>query len=181
MSIHKRCEESMMRGNHYIDRVITKEGTEHGWLLNQPEWVQYCIIIYSEERARKEEKRHTTALKKYGEHLLTRFRKDVEEQQRKEWKRYESSVKYHAMIYTKECFRTMYDVDKALTNLNKKQTRAMIKHQFKIWEEGGGWNEDFALQTAEFLPDIIHKFEKGTLLKATSKAKPGKILWPHIH
>ena len=57
----------------------------------------------------------------------------------------------------------------------------MIKDQFKIWEEGGGWNKDFALRTAEFSPDIIQKFEKGKLLKATSKAKPDKKLWPHIH
>ena len=119
MSIHKCGGEATMRGNHYMDRVVSKEGTEYGWLLNQPEWVQHCIIIYSEERARKEEKRHTTALKKYGEHLLTRFRKDVEEQQRKECKRYKSSVKYHAMIYTKECFRTVDGVDKVLANLNK--------------------------------------------------------------
>ena len=119
MSIHKCGGEAMMRGNHYMDRVVSKEGTEYGWLLNQLEWVQYYIIIYSEERARKEEKRHTTALKKYGEYLLTRFRKDVEEHQRKEWKRYESSVKYHAMIYTKECFRTVDGMKKALSNLIK--------------------------------------------------------------
>ena len=50
MSIHKSAGEAMMRGNHFVDRTVTEKGTEYGWLLRQVEWVQQCIVIYSEEK-----------------------------------------------------------------------------------------------------------------------------------
>ena len=50
MSIHKSAGEAMMRGNHFVDRIVTEKGTEYGWLLRQVEWVQQCIVIYSEEK-----------------------------------------------------------------------------------------------------------------------------------
>ena len=40
MSIYKSAGEAMMRGNHFVDQVVTEKGTEYGWLLRQVEWVQ---------------------------------------------------------------------------------------------------------------------------------------------
>ena len=74
MSLGKCAGEAMLRGNNYVDRT----GDNTGWLLVQPEWVQECIIVYSEEQALKEETAHKKAITKYGAHLLTRFQEESE-------------------------------------------------------------------------------------------------------
>ena len=80
--------EALMRGNGFLDANQTTNGVAHGWLLEQQEWVQKYIVIVSEEQARKEEKSHQNAMNKYGQNLLTKFRDQVEEQNKKEWKNY---------------------------------------------------------------------------------------------
>ena len=54
MSLGKCAGEAMLRGNNYVNRT----GDNTGWLLGQPEWVQECITVYSEEQALKEETAH---------------------------------------------------------------------------------------------------------------------------
>ena len=53
-SLIKCVGEAMLQGNNYVDRMEDKKG----WPLGQPEWVQECIIVYSEESALKEEMAH---------------------------------------------------------------------------------------------------------------------------
>ena len=73
MSTQKCAGEAMTRGNKYLDRM----GEKDGWLLTQDEWVQERIVVYSEERARKEEASHQDAMERFGEHLLKRFQKEL--------------------------------------------------------------------------------------------------------
>ena len=73
MSISKCGGAAIMKGNGSVKRKLTSSGMEYRWLHRQPEMVQECIVIYSEERARKEEEYHRRALKKYGKHRLTIF------------------------------------------------------------------------------------------------------------
>ena len=110
-------------------------------------------MVYSEERARKEEASHQGAMERFGEHLLKIFQKELEKQRQLAWERYKESTRYLGMIGTEECFRTEAAVDRGLANLSKTQARDMIKDNFKCWEEGAGWNKLFAPDTEEYSKD----------------------------
>jgi hypothetical protein len=178
MSLNKCAGKAMLRDNSYVDRM----GDNIGWLLDQLEWVQECIIVYSEEQAMKEESAHKKAIEKYGAHLLSRFQEELENQRRIAWERYRKSMKYLEMIGTDDCFVTEDQVDKGLANLSRTQTLDMIKDNFKCWEEGAGWNKQFGSATDEYSEDgCIHKFKDGKFLEPGSTETPDRVIWPSFH
>ena len=83
-------------------------------MLRQPEWVQECIIVYSEEKAQAEEAAHEQTMKKYGESLLKHFQEEVERQRRISWERYAKSREHLTKIGTDSCFMTEAESDRGL-------------------------------------------------------------------
>ena len=88
----------MLQGNNYVDKMKDKKG----WPLGQPEWVQECIIVYSEELALREEMAHKKVIAKYGAHLLSQFQEELENQHRIAWEKCYKLMKYLEMIGTEE-------------------------------------------------------------------------------
>ena len=173
MGLHKCSGEAILRANKFVDRT----GKQLGWLLNQEDWVQESIVVYAEEMSKKQDGIHQKALEQFGEHLLEKFRQQLEKQRRTEWDRYEKATRRLELIYTEECFRTEAEVDRGLEKLNPKQTRDVLKDQFRMWEEGAGWNRLFAMDGKKFSSDgSIQKFENGKLQQTGSRIAPDQVL-----
>ena len=152
MSIAKCGGAAIIKGNGSVKRTLTSNGMEYGWLHRQPEWVQECIIIHSEEQARKEEEKHRRALSTYGHHRLKIFQEEVKQQRAVEWGKYNGCTKYHGMLFTSECFRTVQDLEVALANCTTKKAKmAIVKDNFNIWEQGAGWNRLFTPSSEEYI------------------------------
>ena len=66
ISISKCGGMAIIKGNGSVKRMLTPNGMKYGWLHRQPEWVQECIVIYSEQKASEEEENRRRALKNYG-------------------------------------------------------------------------------------------------------------------
>merc|ERR1711966_240850 len=110
MGLHKCSGEAILQASKCVDRT----GKQLGWPLSQEDWVQESIVVYVGEMSKKQDDIHQKALKQFGEHLLEKFRRQLEKQRRPEWDRYEKATRRLELIYTEECFTTEAEVDRGL-------------------------------------------------------------------
>ena len=133
-------------------------------------------FMLSAANARNQIDGDQNAMNKYGQNLLTKFRDQVEEQNKKEWKNYEDSTRYLASISTNKCLKSEQEVDQVL-KLGIGKARDILKENFKYLEVGAGWNKKFAPDSDEFSNDrTIQRFKNRKSMKAKSKGAPDKIL-----